>query len=135
MMFISCLGGLSRSAEAASPSLAEDEALLTTSSTLTKTMESQQSLEDQYDLLPSPIIKYKETAKKDSTGYIFTQWLNTFSPFLFLLFLIVTPNTMNSFSTSSVVIELSQVTLAQYADHSIYFWYTCLQCMEFKKWV
>uniref|UniRef100_A0A2N9FWG9 DRBM domain-containing protein n=1 Tax=Fagus sylvatica TaxID=28930 RepID=A0A2N9FWG9_FAGSY len=59
--------GLSRSAEAASPSLAEDEALLTTSSTLTKTMESQQSLEDQYDLLPSPIIKYKETAKKDST--------------------------------------------------------------------
>ncbi|KAM4083949.1 hypothetical protein ACB094_08G095700 [Castanea mollissima] len=59
--------GLSRSAEAASPSLAEDEALLTTSSTLTKTMESQQNLEDENHLLPSPIIKYKETSKEEST--------------------------------------------------------------------
>ncbi|KAM4096325.1 hypothetical protein ACJW30_08G096900 [Castanea mollissima] len=60
-------GGLSRSAEAASPSLAEDEALLTTSSTLTKTMESQQNLEDENHLLPSPIIKYKKTSKEEST--------------------------------------------------------------------
>ncbi|KAM3692544.1 hypothetical protein ACJW30_08G096900 [Castanea mollissima] len=59
--------GLSRSAEAASPSLAEDEALLTTSSTLTKTMESQQNLEDENHLLPSPIIKYKKTSKEEST--------------------------------------------------------------------
>nr|XP_023892345.1 double-stranded RNA-binding protein 1-like [Quercus suber] len=59
--------GLSRSAEAASPSLVEDEALLTTSSTLTKTMESQQNLEDENHLLPSPIIKYKETSKEEST--------------------------------------------------------------------
>ncbi|KAK7844734.1 double-stranded rna-binding protein 4 [Quercus suber] len=62
-----CDGGLSRSAEAASPSLVEDEALLTTSSTLTKTMESQQNLEDENHLLPSPIIKYKETSKEEST--------------------------------------------------------------------
>ncbi|KAM4096327.1 hypothetical protein ACJW30_08G096900 [Castanea mollissima] len=60
--------GLSRSAEAASPSLAEDEALLTTSSTLTKTMESQQNLEDENHLLPSPIIKYKKTSKEEMDG-------------------------------------------------------------------
>lgn len=81
-MFISCSGGLSRSAEAASSSLAEDEALLTTSSTLTKTMESQQNLEDKNHLLPSPIIKYKETSKEESTGYILTQCLILF-PFPF----------------------------------------------------
>ena len=80
-MFISCSGGLSRSAEAASPSLGEGEALLTTSLTLTKTMESQQNLEDENHLLPSPIIKYKETSK-ESTGYILTQCLILF-PFPF----------------------------------------------------
>uniref|UniRef100_A0A7N2KMQ4 DRBM domain-containing protein n=1 Tax=Quercus lobata TaxID=97700 RepID=A0A7N2KMQ4_QUELO len=59
--------GLSRSSEAASPNLGEDEALLTTSLTLTKTMKSQQNLEDENHLLPSPIIKYKETFKEEST--------------------------------------------------------------------
>lgn len=79
IVFVYCSGELSRNAEVDYPILVEEEPLSTTSLPLAVVTESQQNLDHQNELLPSPTTLYEEHPK-ESTSKIFNQLLEYYFP-------------------------------------------------------